>query len=119
VRPLASPDASRRLLPPVNVPPPRRRLSLRELEGRLEALSRAFAGVALREARIQAIVRATDHGDCPHALPMADAWLREPVTGLVDEYRWRRAVLSQKLRCLNRLGRRAEALELQRQLEVP
>jgi hypothetical protein len=50
---------------------------------------------------------------------MADTWMREAPTGLADEVRWRRTVLTQKLRCFERLGRTSDAMEIKRQLGAP
>jgi hypothetical protein len=94
-------------------------LNLTVLEEKLEALTRAFAGVPLRASLVKSIARAVDHADCAQALLMADAWLRDPVTSLVDEPAWRRAVLTQKLRCLTAQGRTQEASEIRRLLDGP
>jgi ferric-dicitrate binding protein FerR (iron transport regulator) len=119
--------------PPVNVPPsqvvtvqPKRRrpasgFSLKAIEEHLRELERQahvpFAPTSSsRESSARAIANLVDAGAHERALAMADAWLRGPSSDSPQEPVWRRSVLQQKVRCLNHLGRTAEALEVQRLL---
>jgi len=94
--------------------------SLRAVEQNLRELERqvrnAFPPLTAdaRAAAAKAIARLADAQDCEAALDAADVWLRTPASE--DEAGLRRTVLQQKVRCLNHLGRAAEALEVQRLL---
>lgn len=126
--------------PPLNAPPPqvvtvqpgapdtprrtRRQsgFSLREVEEHLRELERQVRAPfepqspAARERGARTVARVADAGNCEQALQLAEAWLRQPMSAAREEPVWRRSVLQQKVRCLNHLGRTAEALEVQQQL---
>lgn len=108
-------------------PPPTRRhhpgFSLSDLERRIHDLQRAIEtpfgpSPVMRESRARDVSRLAGANDCVGALAIADRWLGEPKSKSDDEPRWRKAVLVQKLKCLNKLGRSDEAdsvkLELSR-----
>ncbi len=105
-------------------PPPRRResgFSLRNLEQRLQEFARQVQSPFLnsaREGQVKLITKLADGGDCPAALSAAERWLEAPVSASAHEARWRRSVLMQKMRCLNRLGRADEANATKAELEV-
>ncbi|MCU0695106.1 MAG: FecR family protein [Myxococcaceae bacterium] len=133
--PAMVPDVQPPPAPPVNGPPsqvvtvqPKRRhrpssgFSLKAIEEHLRELERQahvpFAPITstTRESAARTIARLADAGDHDEALELADAWLRGPASASPLEPAWRRSVLQQKVRCLNHLGRTAEALEVQRLL---
>jgi hypothetical protein len=95
--------------------------SLRLLEKKLLEVQKGlpFVGeAAIREGQVRTITRLADAGDCGAALSAADQWLAAARTDNRNELRWRRAVLMQKMRCLNRLGRVTEAAAVKAELEV-
>ncbi|MBL8922091.1 MAG: FecR domain-containing protein [Myxococcaceae bacterium] len=120
--------------PPVNAPPdqvvtvqPRRErrgtgFSLKTIEENLRELERQAhvpfvpVGSTSRELQARTVARLADVGNCELALEQADRWLTAPAGDVVEEAPLRRMVLQQKVRCLNHLGRAAEALEVQRLL---
>ncbi len=112
--------------PPRPVPAPTPRVnetgfSLRLLEKKLLEVQKGlpFVGVAaIREGQVRTITHLADAGDCGAALSAADQWLASVPTENRNELRWRRAVLMQKMRCLNRLGRVTEASAVKAELEV-
>ncbi len=108
-------------------PPPTRRrrgtgFNLRSIEENLRELERQahvpFVPInsTTRETQARAVARLADVVNCELALEEADRWLRAPAGDSVEEAPLRRMVLQQKVRCLNHLGRTAEALEVQRLL---
>lgn len=105
-------------------PAPRRRggFNLGELERRIRDFSRAvqapFVGLdpRVRDQQAKDVERLADAGDCDGSIALADAWLRD-TNRAADAETTRRGVLLQKLRCLNHLGRTAEAAEVQRELD--
>ena len=111
------------LPPSAAAPAPRRRggFNLGELERRIRDFSRAvqapFVGLDPRVRAQQAkdVERLADAGDCDGSIALADAWLRD-TNRAADAEPTRRGVLTQKLRCLNHLGRTAEAAAVQAEL---
>lgn len=94
--------------------------SLKTIERRLQELKRSIEVVPFgdqREAAARQIAASADAGDCVGALARAERWLSEPPTSRANEAQLRRGVLLQKLRCLNRLGRTAEAEAVAKELE--
>lgn len=69
-----------------------------------------------RETQARAVAKLADVGNCELALEEAERWLQAPAGDRVEEAPLRRMVLQQKVRCLNHLGRSAEALEVQKLL---
>ncbi|MEW6431100.1 MAG: FecR domain-containing protein [Myxococcota bacterium] len=111
--------------PPAAGPPaPRRRggFNLGELERRIREFTNAvqapFVGLNPKARARQAkhIERLADAGDCHGSLALADVWLRD-TNRAADAETLRRGVLTQKLRCLNHLGRTTEAAAVQAELE--
>lgn len=98
--------------------------SLKLIEEKLRELERqahvpfVAIGSSLRENQARHINRLADAGACELALEHADTWLRTPASDAAEEASWWRTVMQQKVRCLNHLGRAAEALEVQRQLST-
>lgn len=120
----APPDQVVTVQPP---PPPRRErrgagFSLKTIEENLRELERQAhvpfvpVGSTSRELQARTVMRLADVGNCELALEQADRWLTAPAGDAVEEAPLRRMVLQQKVRCLNHLGRGAEALEVQRLL---
>lgn len=117
-------------LQPAPAPPPvepaarqrREPFSLRVVERKLLALQRTLSapvvGEGVRALQVRDVQWAADSGDCEHALELADAWLRALPSARPEEPQLKRTVLTQKLRCLNHLGRSAEAAAVQRELEA-
>jgi hypothetical protein len=95
--------------------------SLRLLEKKLLEVQKGlpFVGTeAIREGQLRTITHLADAGACGAALSAADQWLAAVPTPNRNELRWRRVVLMQKMRCLNRLGRLTEASAVKAELEV-
>ena len=126
-RPAQPVEASGTPNKPVELPRPQgaegpadRPFSLRDVERRLQDLTRALhlpVVVQLtdpRETRAKDIDRLAEAGECASAIQRADQWLMDPPGN--DEYRLRKGVLRQKLRCLTKLGRLGEATDVQRLL---
>jgi hypothetical protein len=96
--------------------------SLKAIEENLQELERQvhipFAPIVspVREQQARAIARLADIGNCELVLREAQKWLSAPESGGLDEAPSKRMVLQQKVRCLNRLGRSAEAAEAQREI---
>ncbi len=96
--------------------------NLRSIEENLRELERQahvpFVPInsTTRETQARAVAKLADVGNCELALEEADKWLRAPAGDSVEEAPLRRMVLQQKVRCLNHLGRSAEALEVQKLL---
>jgi hypothetical protein len=113
---------------PANAGPPAPRrhggFNLGELERRIREFSREVQkpfGELNNRAREQGakdVARLADAGDCEGSLAVADAWLRD-TNRAADPESLRRGVLLQKLRCLNHLGRTAEAEAVKQELERP
>jgi ferric-dicitrate binding protein FerR (iron transport regulator) len=112
------PPATPSPLPPTPPAPPlakpKERFSLSFIERRLLAIKRelegpAFTSEARRERRASDVARLADANDCIGALAIADRWLVESRSRSAREHDWNRAVLTQKLRCLTKLGRLVEA----------
>ncbi len=109
------------------LPPSRRNrrgsgFSLKVIEENLRELERqahvpfAPIGSSSREQQARSVARLADVGNCELALLEAEKWLSAPAGDVLEEAPLKRMVLQQKVRCLNRLGRSAEALEAQKQL---
>lgn len=96
--------------------------SLKAIEENLRELERqahvpfAPIGQTTREQQARSVGRLADVGNCELALLEADKWLTAPAGDALEEAPLRRMVLQQKVRCLNHLGRGAEALEVQKLL---
>ena len=113
---------------PANAGPPAPRtrggFNLGELERRIREFSREVQKPfqqldrRLREQQAKDIARLADAGDCPSALALADAWLRD-TNRAVDADPVRRGVLLQKMRCLSYLGRTTEAEAVKQELQRP
>ncbi len=73
-------------------------------------------GSSSREQQARGVARLADVGNCELALLEAEKWLNAPAGDVLEEAPLKRMVLQQKVRCLNHLGRSAEALEAQKQL---
>jgi ferric-dicitrate binding protein FerR (iron transport regulator) len=126
----APPDQVVTVQPPSGQPagqPARRQrrglgFSLKSIEENLRELERQAhvpfvpIGSSSRELQARTVMRLADVGNCELALEQADRWLSEPAGDAVEEAPLRRMVLQQKVRCLNHLGRTAEALEVQKLL---
>jgi ferric-dicitrate binding protein FerR (iron transport regulator) len=111
--------------PPVRAPPPPRHrgFNLAELERRLREFGRTVqAPFSLspqqRQRQAKDVTHLADGGDCEGSLALAEAWLQDSERAR-DPAPLRRGVLLQKVRCLNRLGRTAEAQAVQRELNAP
>ncbi|GMU60572.1 MAG: hypothetical protein AMXMBFR34_23350 [Myxococcaceae bacterium] len=95
--------------------------NLGELERRIREFSREVQkpfqqlDQRVREQQAVDVARLADAGDCESSLALANAWLK--ATHAADEDAVRRGVLLQKLRCLNHLGRTAEAEAVRLELE--
>ncbi len=105
--------------------PKRRRsggFNLRDIEENLRELERQAHtpfvpfGSTTRETQARSVGRLADVGNCQLALEEAERWLTAPAGDATEEAPLKRMVLQQKVRCLNRLGRTAEAAEVQRLL---
>lgn len=98
--------------------------NLGELERRIREFSREVQKPfqqldrRVREQQAVDVARLADAGDCEGSLALANAWLRD-TNRAADEDAVRRGVLLQKLRCLNHLGRTAEAEAVRLELEQP
>jgi hypothetical protein len=113
---------------PANAGPPAARtrggFNLGELERRIREFTREVQkpfgelNHRVREQGAKDVARLADAGDCEGSLAVANAWLRD-TNRAADPEPLRRGVLLQKLRCLNHLGRTAEAQAVQRELEQP
>lgn len=92
--------------------------NLKSIEDNLRELQRQAHTpfTSSRDAQARFVVRLADQGDCVGALDAADRWLSAPAGDATEELPLVRMVLQQKVRCLNRLGRGAEAVEVQRQM---
>lgn len=102
-------------------PPPRvpseRGFSLKKIERKVRELGSRLTSGSTREAQAKNIAVSAEAGDCKYALDQIDRWLKAPITKLANEPQLRRAVKTQQIRCLNRLGRSEEASALERQLD--
>lgn len=113
---------------PQGAPTPIRRqrrgvgFSLKTIEENLRELERQAhvpfvpIGSTLRDVQARNVMKLADVGNCDLALEQADLWLAAPAGDAVEEAPLKRMVLQQKVRCLNHLGRSAEALEVQKLL---
>jgi hypothetical protein len=95
---------------------------LATLEKRLNEMRRAitspfpFSG-SMRATRAREIAQLADAGDCEGVLLRVEAWLRDPPSLAGEEPSLHRSVLTQKFRCLTRLGRTAEAEAVRAELD--
>ena len=125
----APPDTVVTVQPGAPPPPPTSRrnrrgsgFSLKMIEENLRELERqahvpfAPIGSSSREQQARGVARLADVGNCELALLEAEKWLNAPAGDVLEEAPLKRMVLQQKVRCLNHLGRSAEALEAQKQL---
>lgn len=125
----APPDTVMTVQPGPPPPPPALRrnrrgsgFSLKVIEENLRELERqahvpfAPIGSSSREQQARSVARLADVGNCELALLEAEKWLNAPAGDVLEEAPLKRMVLQQKVRCLNHLGRPAEALEAQKQL---
>ncbi|MDP3235461.1 MAG: FecR domain-containing protein [Myxococcales bacterium] len=125
----APPDTVVTVQPGAPPPPPTSRrnrrgsgFSLKVIEENLRELERqahvpfAPIGSSAREQQARGVARLADVGNCELALLEAEKWLNAPAGDVHEEAPLKRMVLQQKVRCLNHLGRSAEALEAQKQL---
>ncbi len=97
--------------------PQREPFSLRHIERKLRELGTKITTPLPREAEVRNIALSSDADDCVHALKLADAWLSAPVSTNAKEPLLRRVVFIQQMRCLNHLGRKEEAAQIQRTLD--
>ncbi|MEW5742142.1 MAG: FecR family protein [Myxococcota bacterium] len=114
--------------PPAAGPPARRRrgggFNLGELERRIREFTREVQKPfqqldrRVREQQAVDVARLADAGDCEGSLALANAWLKD-TNRAADADAVRRGVLLQKMRCLNHLGRTAEAEAVRLELEQP
>jgi hypothetical protein len=111
--PSAGPTTQRRRVGGFNLGELERRIRefTREVQKPFRRLERQ-----VREQQAVDVARLADAGDCEGSLALADAWLRD-TRRAADEESVRRGVLLQKLRCLNHLGRTAEAEAVRLELE--
>ena len=123
------PPTARGAPPPARVPEATRpakpgvRFKLGVLEERLRELHRSLLAPFMpseraREERMREVASRADRGDCRGALAVAERWLRQPSTRRAEEPTWRRAVLTQKWRCLLAQGRADEASVVRRELDA-
>jgi hypothetical protein len=99
------------------------RFDLSGLEERLRVLQRALQAPFLpseqvREARVKEVTFRAQAGECRGVLVSAERWLRQPSTRRAEEPMWRRSVLTEKWRCLLKLGRVDAAKRVERELDA-